>query len=54
MDHLAWTRDELLAEHAYARPHEATGYRLHGGFDADISDRGRCGGRANHCLRGGE
>ena len=27
-------RDELLAEHAYARPHEVAGYHLHGGLDA--------------------
>lgn len=31
---LAYTQEELLAEHAYARPHEVAGYRLHGGFDA--------------------
>lgn len=31
---LVWSHDELLAEHAYARPHEAAGRRLHGGFDA--------------------
>lgn len=31
---LVWSREELLAEHAYARPHEAAGRRLHGGFDA--------------------
>jgi hypothetical protein len=30
---LVWSREELLAEHAYARPHEAAGRRLHGGFD---------------------
>jgi hypothetical protein len=30
---LAWSREELLAEHAYARPHEVAGRRLHGGFD---------------------
>lgn len=30
---LVWAREELLAEHAYARPHEAAGRRLHGGFD---------------------
>src|SRR5512137_291675 len=29
-----WSREELLAEHAYARPHEAAGRKLHGGFDA--------------------
>lgn len=28
-------RDELLAEHEYARLHEVDGARLHGGFDAD-------------------
>jgi hypothetical protein len=31
---LVYTREELLAEHAYARPLEVAGYRLHGGFDA--------------------
>ena len=31
---LVYTREELLAEHAYARPLEIAGYRLHGGFDA--------------------
>lgn len=30
---LNYTREELLAEHAYARPLEVAGYRLHGGFD---------------------
>jgi hypothetical protein len=34
MQRLAYSRDELLAEHAYARPLEVAGYRLHGGFDA--------------------
>ncbi|HWE98352.1 MAG TPA: hypothetical protein VG248_00985 [Caulobacteraceae bacterium] len=29
---LRYTRDELLSSHPYARPHEAAGYRLHGGF----------------------
>lgn len=31
---LVWSREELLAEHAYARPHEVAGRMLHGGFDA--------------------
>jgi hypothetical protein len=30
---LRYSRDELIASHAFARPHEAAGYRLHGGFD---------------------
>jgi hypothetical protein len=30
---LAYSRDELLAEHAYARRLDVAGYRLHGGFD---------------------
>ncbi len=34
---LRYSRDELLADHPYARPHEAAGYRLHGGFLADGS-----------------
>jgi hypothetical protein len=32
---LVFSREDLLAEHPYARPQEAAGYRLHGGFDAD-------------------
>jgi hypothetical protein len=31
---LAYSEEELLASHAYARPHEEAGRRLHGGFDA--------------------
>ena len=31
---LVYTREDLLAEHPYARPLEVAGYRLHGGFDA--------------------
>jgi len=31
---LVYTRDELMAEHPYARPQIEAGYRLHGGFDA--------------------
>jgi hypothetical protein len=34
MAKLNYTYDELMASHAYARPHEEVGYRLHGGFDA--------------------
>ena len=34
MTKLNYTWDELMASHAYARPHEEAGYRLHGGFDA--------------------
>lgn len=30
---LVYTREDLLAEHPYARPLEVAGYRLHGGFD---------------------
>ncbi len=30
---LKYTREEIMAENDYARPHEAAGYRLHGGFD---------------------
>jgi hypothetical protein len=30
---LVFSREELLAEHPYARPQEVAGYRLHGGFD---------------------
>jgi hypothetical protein len=32
---LRYSREELLESHAYARPHEEAGYRLHGGFLAD-------------------
>src|SRR5690242_17695174 len=31
---LVYTAEELLADHAYAKPHVEAGYRLHGGFDA--------------------
>lgn len=34
MAQLAFTREDLLADDDFARPHEAAGYRLHGGFDA--------------------
>jgi hypothetical protein len=30
---LSYSRDELMRSHTFARPHEAAGYRLHGGFD---------------------
>ena len=35
MTKLVWTSEEILADHAYAKPHVEAGYRLHGGFDAD-------------------
>ena len=35
MAKLSYSREELMADHPYARPHEEAGYRLHGGFDAD-------------------
>lgn len=35
MAKLVYTRDEILADHAYAAPHVEAGYRLHGGFDAE-------------------
>ncbi|PKQ03937.1 MAG: hypothetical protein CVT73_14485 [Alphaproteobacteria bacterium HGW-Alphaproteobacteria-12] len=35
MTKLTYTRDELMASHDYAKPHEEAGYRLHGGFLAD-------------------
>ena len=34
---LSYTREELMASHDYAKPHEEVGYRLHGGFLADGS-----------------
>jgi hypothetical protein len=33
MPKLAYSREELLADHPYAKPHDEAGYRLHGGFD---------------------
>jgi len=35
MTALAYSREELLADHPYASPHEAAGYQLHGGYTAD-------------------
>src|SRR5215469_1364474 len=37
MSKLTYTRDEILADHAYAQPQIEAGYRLHGGFDASGS-----------------
>lgn len=34
MSQLLYSKADLLAEHAYARPQIEAGYRLHGGFDA--------------------
>ena len=34
MAKLNYTRDEIMADHAYAQPQVEAGYRLHGGFDA--------------------
>jgi hypothetical protein len=34
---LRYSRDELMQSHPYARPHDAAGFRLHGGFMADGS-----------------
>lgn len=34
MTRLNYTEAELFADHPYARPHEAVGHRMHGGFDA--------------------
>jgi hypothetical protein len=34
MAKLNYTRDEIMADHAYAQPQIEAGYRLHGGFDA--------------------
>jgi hypothetical protein len=33
MPKLVYSREELLAEHAYARRHKEAGCRLHGGFE---------------------
>lgn len=33
MAKLIYTEEELMAEHAYAKPHKEVGYLLHGGFD---------------------
>ncbi|MBL9097075.1 MAG: hypothetical protein JNK07_09125 [Alphaproteobacteria bacterium] len=35
MARVVYSRDELMAEHAYAKPQIEAGYRLHGGFDAN-------------------
>jgi hypothetical protein len=35
MPKLVYSREEILADHAYARPQVEAGTRLHGGFDAD-------------------
>ena len=35
MAQLAFTTEELMAEHAYAKEHVEAGYRLHGGFDSN-------------------
>jgi len=37
MAKLSYTRDEIMADHAYANPQVEAGYRLHGGFDAQGS-----------------
>lgn len=34
MTKLSFTRDEIMADHAYAQPQVEAGYLLHGGFDA--------------------
>jgi hypothetical protein len=34
MARVVFTREEIMAEHAYAKPQIEAGYRLHGGFDA--------------------
>ncbi|HEY1631195.1 MAG TPA: hypothetical protein VGF56_07755 [Rhizomicrobium sp.] len=33
MAKLSYSADEILADHAYAKPHLEAGYKLHGGFD---------------------
>ena len=34
MAQVVFSREELMAEHSYAKPQIEAGYRLHGGFDA--------------------
>ncbi len=34
MARVVFSRDEIMAEHAYVKPQVEAGYRLHGGFDA--------------------
>jgi hypothetical protein len=34
MARVVFSREEIMAEHAYAKPQVEAGYRLHGGFDA--------------------
>jgi hypothetical protein len=35
MARVVFSRDEIMAEHPYAKPQVEAGYRLHGGFDAN-------------------
>ena len=35
MAKLRYSKDELMANHAFAKPHLEAGYRLHGGFDGE-------------------
>jgi hypothetical protein len=35
MGRFVYSEEELLREHAYAEPHVAAGFRLHGGFDGE-------------------
>lgn len=35
MDKLVYSREELMADHEYAKPHKEVGYLLHGGFDEE-------------------
>jgi len=35
MTRVTFSREEIMAEHPYARPQVEAGYRLHGGFDAN-------------------
>jgi len=35
MPELTYSREQIVAEHGYAAPHEVAGYRLHGGLDMD-------------------
>ena len=35
MTKLVYSREELLADHRYAKPHREAGYDLHGGFDEE-------------------
>jgi hypothetical protein len=53
---LRYSREDLMRSHPYAKPHQAAGYRLHGGFTADgayVSPRTLVRWPAVHAWRDG-